>query len=265
MIETEKLKKQREARLAAEALFDPIAQPPQTVVATVVTVRHRRASPDPTQHLAAVSSDTPHDTVARAPRIHLVAAEPAAATTDTDTAAEAAPKASPLAPAPLEAISTDAQPPEAPAVNAEPALPTDAPVAIPPADPVVALLPPKPRKTRRVSMAAVAVESRPVEKSVAKRMGSAPRRSAPSRQDLDAKGPQDHASSVQHVPTKSGFDAYEWPVYPKLIARIEELKRKAYALRERESAQALVWIKGAIRQYGLSAQDLGFTKARDSL
>ena len=70
---------------------------------------------------------------------------------------------------------------------------------------------------------------------------------------------------MQHVPTKSGFDAYEWPVYPKLIAQIEELKRKAYALRERESAQALVWIKGAIRQYGLSAQDLGFTKARDSL
>lgn len=260
MIETDKLKKQREARLAAEALFEPIAQPPQTVATTVVTVRHRRSSPDPTQHLAAVPSDAPHDTAARPPKIHLVAAEPAATT--TVAVAEVAPKAIPLDPAPLETMSADAQPPEAPAIHAEPALPTDAPVAVPPADPVAAPLSPKPRRTRRAPTIAVAADSQPVEKSVVKRVVSAPRRRASSRQDLDVKGPQDHALSVQHVPTKSGFDAYEWPVYPKLIAQIKDLKRKAQVMRERESAQAVEWIKKAIHQHGLSAKDLGFTRSQ---
>lgn len=260
MIETEKLKKQRDARLAAEALFEPIAPAPQTAAPTVVTIRHRRASSNAGEHVATASSDAPTAAAARPARIHLVAAEPAATT--TDTAAVTEPKVIPLDAAPLEAKSTDVQPVEAPAGIAEPTVLANEPVAAAAADQVSVPVPPKPRKTRRRVTATVASKPQPVEKSVTSPVAIAPRSTAPKRQKLNTKAPQDHAASVQPLPATSGFDDYEWPVYPKLIAQIEELKRKAQVVRERESAQALEWIKGAIRQYGLSAQDLGFHRSQ---
>ncbi|RCW66249.1 hypothetical protein [Pseudorhodoferax soli] len=260
MIETEKLKKQREARLAAEALFEPIAQPPQTAAATVVTVRHRRASTNAAEHVATASPDALTAAAGRPARIHLVAAEPAATT--TDTAAVTEPKVIPLDAAPLEAKSTDVQPVEAPAGIAEPTVLANEPATAPAADQVSVPVPPKPRKTRRRATAPVALKPQPVEKSVTSRVAIASRSTSPRRQELNTKAPHDHAPSVQHLPATVGFEAYEWPVYPKLIAQIEELKRKAQVVREHESAQALEWIKGAIRQYGLSAQDLGFGQGK---
>lgn len=260
MIQTEKLKKQREARLAAEALFEPIAQPPQTATATVVTVRHRRASPNSQEHVAAASSDAPIEAAARPPRTHLVVEESTAAT--TDSAAETAPNVIPLDAALQEARSSDVQPVEAPAVNAEAALTVGEPVAAPAADPITGPTLPKPRKTRRTAPTTVAVEPQPVERRLVKRVVNASRRSAQKRQDQGTRARQDHAPSVQQLPTTSGFDAYDWPVYPKLVAQIEDLKRQAQVIRERESAEAVEWIKEAIQQYGLSAQDLGFGRGR---
>ncbi|GHD04655.1 hypothetical protein GCM10007320_65670 [Pseudorhodoferax aquiterrae] len=260
MIETDKLKKQREARLAAEALFDPIAPPPQTAAATVVTIRHRRLSSNAAEHVAAASPDAPTTAAARPARTHIVAAEPAASA--RDTAAVTEPKVIPLDTAPLEAKSTDVQPVETLAGIAEPTVLAGETVTAPAADPVTAPTPPEPRKTRRAATATLAVNPQPVQKSVTNRVAIAPRRTAPKRPESKTKARQDHVPSVQNLPTTSSFDAYEWPVYPKLIAQIEELKRKAQVVRERETAQALEWIKGAIRQYGLSAHDLGFNQGK---
>ena len=75
------------------------------------------------------------------------------------------------------------------------------------------------------------------------------------------KSTDEQAANVE-IPRTSGFEGYEWPLYPKLITQIEELKRQAHALRERESAEAILWIKEAIALHGLSAQDLGFHQSR---
>lgn len=49
------------------------------------------------------------------------------------------------------------------------------------------------------------------------------------------------------------------PRYPALLARIGELEAEAQRLKALEAAQAVRWIRQAIKTYGLSAQDLGLT------
>ena len=79
MIDTEvkELEKQRAARLAAEALFEPIAQPRQAHPATVVSVRHRRVA---NVGAASTTVDVPvvvDQPTAPVPKVHLIAPAPA--------------------------------------------------------------------------------------------------------------------------------------------------------------------------------------------
>jgi hypothetical protein len=48
-----------------------------------------------------------------------------------------------------------------------------------------------------------------------------------------------------------------WPRYPKLIAQIKALEAAAEQAKHREAAEAVRWIKQAIRAHGLTPQDLG--------
>ena len=46
--------------------------------------------------------------------------------------------------------------------------------------------------------------------------------------------------------------------YATLVAKIAGLERQALAAKKREAAIAIRWIKNAIRNYGIGAQELGF-------
>lgn len=60
-------------------------------------------------------------------------------------------------------------------------------------------------------------------------------------------------STVQE--TTEGGDA--WPRYPAMLQRLRALQAEAEAARQHERLRALVWIRKAIADYGLSPSDLG--------
>ena len=55
-----------------------------------------------------------------------------------------------------------------------------------------------------------------------------------------------------------GTDPAERLQYEKLMAKIAGLERQALAAKKREAAFAIRWIRKAIRNHGIGAQELGF-------
>jgi hypothetical protein len=55
-----------------------------------------------------------------------------------------------------------------------------------------------------------------------------------------------------------GTDSAEQLRYQKLMVKIAGLERQALAAKKREAQLAIRWIKKAIRDYGIGAQELGF-------
>lgn len=49
----------------------------------------------------------------------------------------------------------------------------------------------------------------------------------------------------------------DWPRYPALLRKLQSLQAQAAQLRQSEVAVALRWIKVAIREHGITAQELG--------
>ena len=250
MIETEVLRKQREARLAAEALFAPVAAPPEVSTSTVVTVRQRRMSSGPDAPNTLVEGAEPSDMQAREPRVHRLAAQAPAVETSPveDKPIEVAPLEK--APdAPLQELVADA--PTAPQVAEITAAPAARPRKARPAKrpPQVQVAPP-------VEVTSAVTPAEQVTEKAAKKAVRA-------RQQAAAVSPARSPAAVAHDDSRpSGFAGYDWPVYPRLIAQIEDLKRQAEVLREREAAEAIRWIRQAVQQFGLSAQDLGFARSR---
>lgn len=250
MIETEVLRKQREARLAAEALFAPIAAPPEVSTPTVVTVRQRRMSCGPDALETLVEGAEPSDMQARGPRVHLLAAQA--------PAVEPSPaEDKPIEVAPLEKA------PDAPLQE----LVADAPTA-PQLAEVTAAPAARPRKARPAKLPPLAPVAPPVEVTSAvapteQVTEKAAKKAIRARQKPIAVSPPSSPAAVAHDDSRpSGFAGYDWPVYPRLIAQLEDLKRQADVLREREAAEANRWIRQAIEQFDLSAQDLGFARRR---
>jgi hypothetical protein len=250
MIETEVSKKQREARLAAEALFAPIAAPPEVSTPTVVTVRQRRMSSGADAPNALVEGAEPSDMQAREPRVHLLAAQ--ARAVEPGPAEDKPVEVAPLekAPdAPLQELVADA--PTAPQV----AEITAAPAA-------------RPRKARPAKLPPLAPVAPPVEVTSAVTPAEqvtekAAKKAVRARKKPAAVSPARYPAAVAHGDSRpSSFAGYDWPVYPRLIAQIEDLKRQAEVLREREAAEAIRWIRQAVQQFDLSAQDLGFARNR---
>ncbi|WP_198157084.1 hypothetical protein [Aquincola tertiaricarbonis] len=77
-------------------------------------------------------------------------------------------------------------------------------------------------------------------------LGTEPARSEPA-------GLEHVRSTVQE--TTEGGDA--WPRYPAMLQRLLALQAEAEAARQHERLRALVWIRKAIADYGLSPSDLG--------
>ena len=49
----------------------------------------------------------------------------------------------------------------------------------------------------------------------------------------------------------------DWPRYPALLRELRLLQAQAQEVRQAEVAATLRWIKAAIRDYGITAQELG--------
>jgi DNA-binding protein H-NS len=250
MIETEVLKKQREARLAAEALFAPIAAPPKVSTSTVVTVRQRRMSSGPDEPSALVEGAEPSDMQAREPRVHLLAAQAPAV------------EPSPIEDKPIEVAPLE-KAPDAPLQE----LVADAPIAPQVAEitaaPAAKLRKARPAKRPPHAQAAPAVAVTSAVAPPEQVTEKAAKKAVRARQKPAALSPASSAAAVAHDDSRpSGFAGYDWPVYPQLIAQIEDLKHQAEVLREREAAEAIRWIRQAVQQFDLSAQDLGFARSR---
>lgn len=85
---------------------------------------------------------------------------------------------------------------------------------------------------------------------------------------IEAPGPAVEAplqasASDQPASQEQGVGAFNFlpassKAYSALLARIAKLEAEAGALRKQEAAKAIKWIQVAIRDYGLTRQDLGF-------
>lgn len=250
MIETEVLRKQREARLAAEALFAPVAAPPKVSTSTVVTVRQRRTSSGPDAPNTQVEGAEPSDMQAREPRVHRLAAQAPAV------------EPSPVEDKPIEVAPLE-KAPDAPLQE----LVADAPTA-PQVAEITAAPAARPRKARPAKRPPHVQVAPPVEVTSAVTPAEqvtekAAKKAVRARQKPAAVSPVRSPAAVAHDDSRpSGFAGYDWPVYPRLIAQIEDLRRQAEVLREREAAEAVRWIRQAVQQFDLSAQDLGFARSQ---
>ncbi len=74
---------------------------------------------------------------------------------------------------------------------------------------------------------------------------------------LQAEGNTEPASQEQGV-GPFHFQPVRSKAYAALLAQIARLEAEAGALRRQEAAKAIQWILAAIRDYGLTRQDLGF-------
>jgi DNA-binding protein H-NS len=187
---------------------------------------------------------------AREPRVHLLAAQ--APAVEPSPAEDKPVEVAPLEMAPdalLQELVADA--PTAPQVAEITAAPAARPRKARPAKrpPLVPVTPPV-AVTSPVALTEQVTE-KPAKKEVR------------ARQKPAAVSPASSPAAVAHDDSRpSGFAGYDWPVYPRLIAQIEDLKRQAELLREREAAEAIRWIRQAVQQFDLSAQDLGFARSR---
>jgi hypothetical protein len=64
------------------------------------------------------------------------------------------------------------------------------------------------------------------------------------------------AASFSARAGESDFTDVDWPRYPKMLARLRTLELQADRLRRREAADAIRWIKRAIRTYRISISEL---------
>ena len=229
---------QRQARLAAERLFVPIAAPLGSGIPVVTVRRHRMgavASEQPNPHRSeAQAVDQPQR--AKKPRVHLVKALP--------RSDQASPSVS------------DADQPAAshPSVGAGP---TNHDRSVP-CETANALLSdaklldqPCYGSSRPPAVQAAACN---VPFAVAKSNGgeAAPVRRKPCR-----------AAVCRDEPAGTSFAGYAWPVYPRLVGEIEDLKKQAQDLRALETAEAIRWVRKTVRKLGLSQQDIGFGTSED--